>query len=203
VDAPKKKGTLILSNKNESSDDEDENDPFPANQVLMDRSALMDNILFPENSEDLVIIPSNKEGTGFLNHCYSKKYLHCFLHEEEFNHIVLSSSKLAANAYSRKRILDKMGIPQKVKVQMNIAVFLAACSLVTILISNQTVKNMRDNALALSQVFLAPTMLIMMLITARNWKEQNTQLLSFDEMVKIDMDNFYKRINIVLAERGV
>ena len=42
---------------------------------IFDRSQLMDNMLFPENCNSLVIIPSNKEGTGFLNHCYDERFL--------------------------------------------------------------------------------------------------------------------------------
>jgi hypothetical protein len=39
---------------------------------LLDRSQLMDMMLFPQNCKKMVIVPSNKEGTGFLNHCYDE-----------------------------------------------------------------------------------------------------------------------------------
>jgi len=70
----------------------------------------MDNMLFPENCPSLVIVPSNKEGTGFLNHCYDARYLTDYITEKEFNAIVLITSKLASKCYSRKKILDKKGI---------------------------------------------------------------------------------------------
>ena len=132
----------------------------------MDRSAIMDKILFPENSEDLVVIPSNKEGTGFLNHCYSKEYLKNFLHEEEFNKIVLAASKIAANAYSKKRILDKQGIPKKVKVQMYLASLLAILSMGFVGLS---ALNKGLFAMVLAQICLAPAMVIVMLISIKNW----------------------------------
>lgn len=42
---------------------------------MLDRSKLMDLMLFPQNCKKMVIVPSNKEGTGFLNHCYDKDFL--------------------------------------------------------------------------------------------------------------------------------
>ena len=69
---------------------------------LLDRSQLMDMMLFPQNSKKMVIVPSNKEGTGFLNHCYDKKYLRGYITEKEFNAIILICSRIAAKTYSRK-----------------------------------------------------------------------------------------------------
>jgi hypothetical protein len=70
----------------------------------------MDNMLFPENCPSLVIVPSNKEGTGFLNHCYDQRFLKDYISEKEFNAIVLIASKLASKCYSRKKLLDKKGV---------------------------------------------------------------------------------------------
>ena len=67
---------------------------------LLDRSQLMDLMLFPQNCKKMVIVPSNKEGTGFLNHCYDKQFLNGFITEKEFNAIVLICSRIAAKAYS-------------------------------------------------------------------------------------------------------
>ena len=46
-----------------------------SDNIILDRSALMDHMLFPENGPTLIIVPSNKQGTGFLNHCYDESYL--------------------------------------------------------------------------------------------------------------------------------
>lgn len=62
----------------------------------------MDLMLFPQNTKDMVIVPSNKEGTGFLNHCYEARYLKGFCSEMEFNAIVLICSRIAARSYSNK-----------------------------------------------------------------------------------------------------
>ena len=67
---------------------------------LLDRAQLMDLMLFPQNTKQMVIVPSNKEGTGFLNHCFEPKYLKGYCSEMEFNAIVLVSSRIAATQYS-------------------------------------------------------------------------------------------------------
>ena len=74
---------------------------------LLDRSQLMDLMLFPQNCKKMVIVPSNKEGTGFLNHCYDKEFLTGFITEKEFNAIILICSRIAAKAYSQKQIIDR------------------------------------------------------------------------------------------------
>lgn len=93
----------------------------------------MDNMLFPENCPTLVIVPSNKEGTGFLNYCYDNNYLKDYISEKEFNAIVLIASKIASKCYSKKKILDKKGVDKGMKVIMIVATLLAICSLITVL----------------------------------------------------------------------
>ena len=93
----------------------------------------MDNMLFPENCASLVIVPSNKEGTGFLNHCFDKKFLKDYISEKEFNAIVIIASKLAAKCYSKKKMLDKAGIDSKMKKILIVSSILAIISLVTVL----------------------------------------------------------------------
>ena len=74
---------------------------------LLDRAQLMDLMLFPQNDKDMVIVPSNKEGTGFLNHCYEPKFFKGFISEMEFNVIVLVCSRVAARSYSQKQVIDR------------------------------------------------------------------------------------------------
>ena len=61
-----------IGNDGQSEGEEDEDDRA---RKILDRSQLMDHMLFPENGPTLVIVPSNKQGTGFLNHCYDEQYL--------------------------------------------------------------------------------------------------------------------------------
>ena len=95
------KAKLLENSLNSGSgeDDADKSGQMPKMRLL-DRSQLMDMMLFPQNCKKMVIVPSNKEGTGFLNHCYDRAYLTGFITEKEFNAIILCCSRIAARAYS-------------------------------------------------------------------------------------------------------
>lgn len=80
--------------------------PLPK-MKLLDRSKIMDFMLFPQNSKKMVIVPSNKGGTGFLNHCYDETFLTGIITEKEFNSIIVICSKIAAKTYSNKQIVDR------------------------------------------------------------------------------------------------
>lgn len=40
-----------------------------------DRGELMKTLKFPENNHNLVVVPSNEKGTGFLRTCYDSDIL--------------------------------------------------------------------------------------------------------------------------------
>lgn len=42
---------------------------------FINRGDLMKNLRFPRNTPNLVVIPSNEKGTGFLRTCYDKDIL--------------------------------------------------------------------------------------------------------------------------------
>ena len=149
------------SQSNESSDSA--NETLKLKKVL-DRSELMDNMLFPENCSSLCIVPSNKEGTGFLNHCYDSRFLTDYMSEKEFNSIVAISSKLCARAYSKKKMMDRLGIPKRTKSALIFSTLLAMTSLFTVLYS--VLDTNHDNTLlVISHVLIAPSLIIMFLVT--------------------------------------
>lgn len=154
----------------------------------------MDNMLFPENCETLVIVPSNKEGTGFLNHCYDEKYLKDFIAEKDFNSIVLICSKLAAKCYSKKRILDKKGVDKIVKYILTVATLLAIISLFTVL--EGFIGGEDKTLLYFSHVLIAPSLIAVFVISIINWKQKVVRPITFNEMVKLDLDGLFSKINI-------
>lgn len=45
---------------------------------------MMKALKFPENSQTLVVIPSNEKGTGFLRTCYDADILEGLLTKDQF-----------------------------------------------------------------------------------------------------------------------
>jgi hypothetical protein len=127
--------------EDQDGEEEEEEEFEKAPKKILDRSQLMDHMLFPENGPNLVIVPSNKQGTGFLNHCYDEQYLKEHISEKEFNAVVIVASKLASKCYAKKKILDKRGVNPKMKFVLTVATLMAIASLWTIYESFNNVDN--------------------------------------------------------------
>jgi hypothetical protein len=48
----------------------------------------MKHLKFPSNTQNLVVVPSNEKGTGFLRTCYDKQNLEGVLTKEEFQDVI-------------------------------------------------------------------------------------------------------------------
>jgi len=153
----------------------------------------MDNMLFPENCVSLVIVPSNKEGTGFLNHCYDERFLKDYIAEKEFNAIVMISSKIAAKCYSKKKLLDKKGVDKSMKLVLIVATLLAIVSLYTVL--EGFVGGEDKTLLYFSHVLIAPSLISVFVVSIWNWKQKVVKPISFNDMVRKDLDEFFAKIN--------
>ena len=130
----------------------------------------------------MVIVPSNKEGTGFLNHCYDERFLKDFISEKEFNAIVMIASKLASKCYSKKKILDKKGVDQWIKIVLGVATVLAMFSLYTVL--DGFIGGEDNILLYLSHVIIAPSLIMVLVVSFINWKSPIKKPLTFNQMVK-------------------
>lgn len=174
--------------------DEEEEEDEKAPKKILDRSQLMDHMLFPENGPNLVIVPSNKQGTGFLNHCYDESYLKEHIDEKEFNAVVTVASKLASKCYAKKKILDKRGVNPKMKFVLTIATLMAIASLWTIY---ESFNNVDNKILAyVSHVLISVSLLSVFISLIVNWRTKVVAPITFNQMVKNDLDEFFAAINI-------
>lgn len=141
---------------------------------IKNRSELMEHMLFPENNEDMMIIPSNKTGTGFLNHCYEPKYLKNHISELEFNSVVLESSRIAANAYSKKRLKDKEGIKPLVRGAFYGAIFNAILSIILL---SRAAETKNEFLAQLTHLTIASPIITIFIVIIWNWKKQHSKHL--------------------------
>jgi hypothetical protein len=88
----------------------DSPDKPEAGKPFVSRVELMKTIKFPANCAELVVIPSNEKGTGFLRTCYEAEILEGILTLEEFQSVIDNAAKVVAKIYSKKRIADNSGI---------------------------------------------------------------------------------------------
>lgn len=116
----------------------------------------------------MVIVPSNQEGTGFLNHCYDKQYLTGFITEKEFNAIILICSRIAAKAYSNKQIIDRQKISEKMIMIITLSTFIALLGIILLTFSAVYNSLVIDY---LASILLAPAILMVFGINLYTWKE--------------------------------
>ena len=149
-------------------------------------------MLFPQNCKKMCIVPSNKEGTGFLNHCYDKKYLVGFITEKEFNAIILICSRIAARAYSQKQLIDRQKTSQQMIFYIGMSTFIAFCGIVLLTFSAVYNSKIIDYC---ASILLAPSILMVFGINIFTWKKGQPDPLTFNKMVKEGLDEFFKKIN--------
>lgn len=53
-------------------------------KTFINRGELMKHLKFPSNNANLVVIPSNEKGTGFLRTCYDENILNNIISKDEF-----------------------------------------------------------------------------------------------------------------------
>jgi len=141
----------------------------------------------------MVIVPSNKEGTGFLNHCYDKKYLHGVLTEKEFNAIVLICSRITARAYSQKQIIDRQKTSDKMLMFIGLSTLIAFIGIVMLTFSAIYNSLIIDY---FASILLAPAILMVFGINIYTWRKGQPDPLTFNRMVKQQLDEFLKKINV-------
>jgi len=152
----------------------------------------MEHIKFPENSPALIVIPSNKEGTGFLKYCYDERHLKGKITEEDFDNVVEQAAKLSAKAYSKKKIMDKGGVGRMKGGCISLCFLLTFGYLVVIMAAADS----NSNFLAfLSYLLFLPSIIIMSSILFKNWFQNIKYFVTFEEITKADLDHFFLKIN--------
>lgn len=149
-------------------------------------------MLFPQNNRKMVIVPSNKEGTGFLNHCYDKKYLHGVLTEKEFNAIILICSRISARAYSQKQIIDRQKTSDKMLMFIGLSTLIAFIGIALLTISAIYNSLIIDY---FASILLAPSILMVFGINIYTWRKGQPDPLTFNRMVKTQLDEFFEKVN--------
>jgi hypothetical protein len=111
------------------------------------------------------------------------------------------SSKIAAKCYSKKKLLDKKGVDKSMKIVLVISTIMAFISIITVLDQiyyfqdSESTKIEDKILLYISHMLIAPSLVSVFVVSIVNWKKKVERPISFNEMVKHDLDDFYSKIN--------
>lgn len=145
----------------------------------------------------MVIVPSNKEGTGFLNHCYDKQYLEGHITVKEFNALIVICSRIAAKAYSQKQIIDRQKTSKDMLFVMGLSTTIAILGIILLMFSAIYNSVIIDY---FASILLAPAIMMVFGINIYTWKKGQPDPLTFNKMVKEDLDKFFEKVNAHYAK---
>ena len=153
----------------------------------------MKALKFPENNVNLVVIPSNEKGTGFLRTCYDKDVLEGVLTKEEFQAVVDQASKVVAKVYSKKRLADTAGID-------NYKFWLSTLSFLLALLFLGMIYVAIDYELLLLEVIAYCTMAASMFIIVslsiyECFRDSSKKFVNFNSSVKSNLDLYFAHMN--------
>jgi hypothetical protein len=175
-----------------SNDEDSITSEASTKKCFLNRGDFMEHIKFPENSPALIVIPSNKEGTGFLKYCYDERHLKGIITEEEFDTVVENAARLSAKAYSKKRIMDKRGIS---KNNWGIMMLSSLLTLGYVLILITAADLEVEILHYLSYIFIIPAIISMFILMVTNWHRNEKYFITFEEITKNDLDSYFEKIN--------
>lgn len=148
---------------------------------------------FPENSPNLVVIPSNEKGTGFLRTCYDKDVLDGIMTNDEFQDIIDGASKVVAKEYSKKRLADSAGISNYIIWLSLLAVVLAILFLAMVYAAID-IENLPLEIAAYCIAF-ASMMIIIVLALNECFRDSSKKFIYFNKSVKEQLDLYFAEVN--------
>eukprot|EP00347_Sterkiella_histriomuscorum_P024365 403331373 len=166
----------------------------------LNRGHYMENMKFPENSNDLIIIPSNRKGTGFIKTCYDPR-LKGIMSEQEFKFVIEQAAKINAKAYSEKRIADAAQTPKWFVWILTISTLLTGCVLLMLYFSVFQDDPTTLNIVAYSILSCCLTLVsgVMML----NYKTKDQTTVPYTKIVRVYLDEYFDKVNQIYAKRGL
>lgn len=174
----------------------------------LNRGHYMENMKFPENSNELVIIPSNRKGTGFIKTCYDPR-LKGIMTEQEFKFIIEQAAKINAKAYSQKRIGDEARTPKWFVWNLTIASAMT-CIVFFLLHSYLSELELYDIFYDETGTFFIVTYSILTIsvtlvagVMILNYRLKDAKTVPYTKIVKKYLDEYFEKVNQIYAKRGL
>lgn len=161
----------------------------------------MKALAIPENTEELVIIPSNEKGTGFLRNLYDERFLTGFITKEQFDKVIDECSKINARKYSEKRKADTEGTQKSMIMVISASYILTMAFFVTMFLALEK----GDHLLSLiSYIFLTVAFFLMTFVAITNYmSKKNVSNATYSEMVTKAIDKYFRQANLIYRKDNV
>ena len=165
----------------------------------LNRGHYMESMSFPENSDELIIIPSNQKGTGFIKTCYDPR-LKGIMSEQEFKFIIDQAAKINAKAFSQKRLADSGQTPKWFVWSLTVVfslTFIGQMLLYFALMQDYDMLMVSAYGIIAFCFVLAVTVMIL------NYKTKDVKTVQYSKIVKAYLDRYFYKVNDVYKRRGL
>ncbi|CAI2365069.1 unnamed protein product [Moneuplotes crassus] len=164
------------------------------------RGVIMEQLPPPESKSNLIIIPSNAKGAGFLRDCYDEFFLAGLIHKQEFDQIINTVNKIMGNLFSKKRRADKETTPW---YQINMIILSAIIMLAFLIMAFYIPKyGMAYTIVTFSLCLIS--MLLIITVTIINVIGVEPQIVAFEDMVQEEVPEYLEALNISkFANKGM
>jgi hypothetical protein len=156
----------------------------------------------PLSDENVVIIPSNVKGTGFLKNKYkeNRPYIGGLITKDDFNTIIEGCAKITAMVYSHNRKKDVEGIRPAVIVALAISTMMLFCF---IFLLYYGIRDDNENERIAGFFMLGVSVFITSVIGLINFFSRPDKYTPFKEMVRKALLKYFVNINKEYGARGL
>lgn len=159
----------------------------------------------PESRPNMIVVPMNRHGDGYLVKCYDERYLKGIMGRSEFYHIATEISRITAHAYSENRIVDVGHVPRKLVWML---VFSYIISITALLLMYLAIDNGPYPGLTPDNVFLGLMITLLaigagvaMSVMFLNYFAKDKHLPSYRERLQFYLQNYFDEINAAVFRR--
>ena len=159
----------------------------------------------PESRANMIIVPMNKHGDGYLVKCYDERYLRGIMTKPEFQHITREISRITAHAYSENRIVDVGEVPRRLVWMLVFSYVISFTMLVLMYLAIDLgpYPGLKPDSIFLGIMItlLAIGAGIAMAVMFLNYFAKDKQLPSYKERLEFYLSNYFDEINAAVFRR--
>lgn len=145
------------------------------------------------NNTNKIIIRLSDEYM-FDNKTYNEAYLGGVISKIDYDNIIIEATRIVGLSWSKKKNKDQVKLSNPMIASIIIIGVLSAVYMVTLYIATLTTNNTALVAVSLISILVA--LLLIIILSVVNFTSKLKRFKSLEEVIKIDLNQFLKKINV-------
>lgn len=158
----------------------------------------------PESKPNMIVVPMNRHGDGYLVSCYDVRYLRGKMSRAEFTHIGREINNITAHAYSENRVVDQGKVPRKLVWMLVFSyiitlIVLALMFLAVDLESTSMPANMTFMGIMIALLIIGACVAISVMVI--NYFAKDKHMPTYRERLLFYLQSYFDEINAAVFRR--